>query len=333
MALSNRSRILPTAVVAFSAIATLALAGCSAPEPAPASSGASAETVTLRLAPQAITDFAPIWLGIEQGIFEDAGIEIELVEGGASSAAQVPLLLSGTADIAATTAAAALQAAGQRLDVTIVGGLTTFADSDDLDQSGLVVAAGTEISGDFADLEGMTIAISGLKSVSEAVISAAVEEAGGDPTTISYIQGPMPTLGDLVATGGADAAFVIDPFLTLAVADGLEVFGHPFPIVAPGVPGTSIVASTAFAEANPEAITRFQAALELAVAYATEHPDEVVTALSEEAEIPAEMLVGMKNPTFNAVVDPDDLVTESEMLAKYGALEGDVDASTLVFSE
>jgi NitT/TauT family transport system substrate-binding protein len=315
------------AAIATLAITAIALTGCASPEAA--TEPGTDEVTTVRVAVQAIADFAPIWLGVEQGFFEDAGIDLQIVEGGASSAAQIPLLLSDAADIAATTAAAALQASAQGLDVRIIGGLTNFATEEAADQSGLLVPAGSDIK-DFADLEGKTVAISGLKSVSEAVISAAVDEAGGDASKVSFIQGPMPTLGDMVATGGAQATFLIDPFLTLATKAGLEVIGHPFVDVAPGVPGTSLVASTAYAEANPEVIEKFRAALALASEYANDNPEAVNEALSAEAKVPLEMLEGSKIPKFDAVVDPKQLEVEASMLRKYGALEGDGDTSKLV---
>jgi NitT/TauT family transport system substrate-binding protein len=318
------------AAVATVAIAGIVLAGCSSAEPA--TEPAADEVTTVRVAIQAIADFAPIWLGIEQGFFEDAGIDLQIVEGGASSAAQIPLLLSNAADIAATTAAAALQAKAQGLDVKVIAGLTDFASDEAADHSGLLVPAGSDIK-DFADLEGKTVAISGLKSVSEAVISAAVDEAGGDSSKVSYIQGPMPTLGDMVATGGAHATFLIDPFLSLAKKSGLEVLGHPFPEVAPGVPGTSLVASTAYAEANPKVIEKFRAALALSAEYANANPAAVNDALSTAAKVPLEMLEGSKIPKFESVVDPKQLEVEASMLRKYGALEGSGDTSSIVLPE
>ncbi|WP_104129603.1 ABC transporter substrate-binding protein [Cryobacterium sp. N21] len=311
-------------------IAGLLLTGCASAEATP--EHVTDEATTVRVAVQAIADFAPIWLGLEQGFFTDAGIDLQIVEGGASSAAQIPLLLSKSADIAATTAAAALQASASGLEVKIVAGLTDFATNASADQSGLLVAVGSDIKG-FADLEGKTVAISGLKSVSEAVISAAVDAAGGDSSKVSFIQGPMPTLGDMVVTGGAQATFLIDPFLTLATKSGLEVLGRPFADVAPGVPGTSLVASTEYAAANPGVIKKFREALKLSAAFANENPDRVNKALSAEAKVPLEMLEGTTVPKFVSVVDPQRLEVEAAMLRKYGALEGTGDTSNLVVPE
>ncbi|MGC0366624.1 NitT/TauT family transport system substrate-binding protein [Rhodococcus sp. 27YEA15] len=321
------ARRLRTAGIAAVAATALVLTGCSSD--ADATEENSTQTTTIRIAPQPIADFAPIWLGMEKGFFTDQGLDIEIVEGGASSSAQIPLLLSGNADFAATTATAAIQAKSQNMDVTLVGGLTNFAASDDTDQSGLVVAKDSRLTG-FRDLEGKTVAISGLKSVSEAVISAAVEKSGGSASKVSFIQAPMPNLGDLVATGGADAAFLIDPFLSKATGEGLKVLGHPFPLAAPGVPGTSLAASAPFVKANPDTIAKFRTALAKSVDFANQNPDLVKAALATNAKIPLDMLTNSKNPTFDAVIDPAALTAEIELLLEYGVLTESVDASSLL---
>jgi len=330
--LRSAPRLKVAAVVALS-VAALALTGCGSDDAGDdGGGGGGKQATTIRLAPQPIADFAPIWLGMDEGFFADEGLEIELVEGGATSAAQVPLLLSGNADLAATTATAAIQAQAQSMAVTIVGGLTDFAETDEADQSGLVVAEDSTLSG-FEDLEGKTVAISGLKSVSEAVISAAVEESGGSADKVSFIQAPMPNLADLVSSGGADAAFLIDPFVSMATSSGLKVLGHPFPLAAPGVPGTSLVGSVSFVKENPDTMEKFRRALEKSAAFANDNPDKVTAALSKQAKIPMEMLANSKNPKYTAVVDPDALATEIELLVEYGVLEDSIDADSLLSTE
>ncbi|WP_193612126.1 ABC transporter substrate-binding protein [Nocardioides lijunqiniae] len=328
--LRSAARLRVAAVAALS-VASLALTSCGSDSDGGGGGGDGEQATTIRIAPQPIADFAPIWLGMEEGFFEDEGLTIELVEGGATSAAQVPLLLSDNADLAATTATAAIQAQSQSMAVTIVGGLTNFAETDETDQSGLVVAEDSSIAG-FEDLEGKKVAISGLKSVSEAVISAAVEESGGSADEVEFIQAPMPNLADLVSSGGADAAFLIDPFLSMATSSGLKVLGHPFPLAAPGVPGTSLVGSVSFVKQNPETMEKFASALEKAAAYANENPEKVTAALSEQAKIPLEMLADSKNPTYTAVVDPGALTTLIELLVEYGVLEDSVDADDMLTS-
>lgn len=292
--------------------------------------GSGSATASIKIAVQPISDFAPIWLGVSQGIFKDAGLDVSVVPGTASSSAQIPLLSSGQADMAATTATAALQAAAQGIDVKIVGGLTTFGTSPDTDPSGLLVKPGSAIKS-FADLAGKTVAVSGLKSVTQAGIMAAVDADGGDPSKVKFVQVPMPNIPSAVGSGSADAGFVVDPFLGAAKAKGMQVLGQPLSKVAPGTPGTSLVATGKWADANSATLTKFAAALKTAADYANSHPDEVLAATAEAAKVPLAMLKGSKNPVFDSVVDPAKLAQEAEMLHKYGALDKTVDAESLVW--
>lgn len=312
--------------------AALVLAGCGGGSPAsggPAQSSGG-KNVTVRVAVQAIADFSPVWLGVSHGFFNEQGITVTIVPGTASSSGQIPLLSSGQADMAATTATAALQAAGQGIPVSIVGGLTTFGTTAASDQSGLIVAKGSPIRS-YPNLAGKTVAISGLKSVTQAAIEAAVAKAGSDPGSVKFIQIPMPNIASTVGSGGADAGFVVDPFLGAATSAGASVIGHPLSDVAPGEPATSLVATKEYASKDAATLKKFRAALAKAVAYCNAHPDEVLAATAKGAKVPLQLLKGSKNPVFDANVDPALLSKESKLLQTYGALENAVDPSSIVW--
>ncbi len=311
-------------------VATLALAGCATSATSGETAAPAAGNVTLKVAVQPIADFAPIWLGVSKGIFSQQGVNVEIVPGTASSSSQIPLLSSGQADLAATTATAALQAASQNVSVRIVGGLTTFGDTAETDQSGLIVGKGSAIKS-YSDLVGKTVAVSGLKSVTQAAIMAAVDKAGGDAKGVKFIQIPMPNIANTVSTGGADAGFVVDPFLGVAVSGGATVLSHPLADVAGGFPATSLVATKPFADKNGATLKKFTAALATAVTYSKDHPDEVIAATAAGAKVPAEKLKGSKNPVFDAIVDPASLAKESEMLRTYGVLDKPVDAASIIW--
>jgi NitT/TauT family transport system substrate-binding protein len=316
------------AMVAVVLAASLALAGCG--DAGGTQTAATSGKTTIKVAVQPIGDFSPIWLGIKHGMFADQGLTVEVVPGAASSSEQIPLLSSGQADIAATTAAAALQASSQGIPVSIVGGLTTFGTSVDTDPTGLIVGKDSKVAS-YADLVGKTVAISGLKSVTQAAIQAAVAKDGGDANGVKFIQIPMPNIANTVASGRADAGFLVDPFLGAATSAGAKVVGHPLYDVAPGYPATSLVASSAYVGKNAGVLKKFSTALAAAVEYSNAHPDEVLAAIAEGAKVPLEKLKGSKIPLFNATVDAALLTKEAEMLHTYGALEKSVDATALVW--
>lgn len=316
-----------TTALGVGLLMTVTLAACGGTEPA---DPGAADNLTMRVALQPIPDSAPIWLGISKGFFAEQGVTVEVVPGAASSSGQIPLLLSRQAEVAATTSAAALQAASQNVDVQVVAGLTSWAPDAERDQSALVVGKDSSVSS-YKDLVGKTVALAGLKSVTQAAVMGAVAKAGGDPAGVKFIQVPLPNIGNTVATKGADAGFLVDPFLSVGVADGLKTLGHPISEITGGLPGTSLVTTTTYANANGPALKKFTAALSVASAYSAEHPDEVIAATAEATKVPLEKLKGSKNPVFDARVDPELLSREADLLNTYGALDKPVDATALIW--
>lgn len=312
---------------AAAALVTLLLvAGCGG-----GGSEADEDDLTITIAEQAIADFAPVWIGVSEGFFEEVGLTVEIVPGAASSAGQIPLVLSGRADLAATTATSALQSNAESIPVHIVGGLTTFGTNAGEDQAGVIAPADSAIRS-YADLEGTVVAVSGLRSVTHALMLAAIEQSGGDPGTVQFIQAPMPNIANLVATGGADAGFVVDPFLSTALAEGMTLVGRPAHEVAPGFPATSLVAASSYVASHQEALTRFHQALARAAEHAAANPELVVNVVAEQVGVPVEALAGTTNPVFNATVEVSDLEAEAEMLLRHGALTDPVDVAAIVWS-
>lgn len=326
----RRGRI---AALGTSLVAAAAIAGCGGSGPA-AGTGAGAEAgadqKTIRVTLQPIADFAPIWLGISKGFFSKEGVSVQVVPGAASSSAQIPLLLSGQAEIASTTSTAALQAVSQNVEVSVVAGLTSFADTPERDSSALVLAGDSTVNS-YADLAGKTVALSGLKSITQTAVMGAVEKAGGDAAAVKFIQVPLPNIGNTVTTGGADAGVLIDPFLSAATGSGAKVLGHPISEITGGLPGTSLVATKAYADANGPALKKFTAGLAASVAYCNQHPEEVITATAEGTKVDVAKLTGSKNPVFDASVTPDLLAKEADLLRKYGALNKAVDAASILW--
>ena len=117
-------------VVALGAAAMLALSGCTdtgaAPTSAPTDDAAgSGELRPVRVAALPIAETGALWAAIDEGIFEDHGIEVEVVpaQGGAQA---IPALLSGDIQFAIGQPFGPFRADLQDLGVVIIG---DYADS------------------------------------------------------------------------------------------------------------------------------------------------------------------------------------------------------------
>jgi len=101
-----------SSALALAAIATVALTACAAGGAEDTGGGTAGSThITFLDAPTAGS--VPIWVAMEEGFFEDHGLDVELLPPAASSEAVVPIIVSGSGDMGVIGASTVLQAASQ----------------------------------------------------------------------------------------------------------------------------------------------------------------------------------------------------------------------------
>ena len=180
--------------VALGAAAILALSGCtdSAADPdvrrhrrraAPASSR------PVRVAALPIAETGALWAAIDEGIFEDHGLEVEVVpaQGGAQA---IPALLSGDIQFAIGQPFGPFRADVQDLGVVIIG---DYANSlaEGKDVNAVVSLADSGITRP-ADLAGKRVSVNSLGAAGDVTIMKAVQDDGGDPSTIEFVEVAFP---------------------------------------------------------------------------------------------------------------------------------------------
>src|SRR5665811_1573071 len=203
------------AVLAVSALVLAACGGGSETE-----TTASGETkLTVGVIP--IVDTAPIWLGKEKGFFKDEGIDLELTKT-TGGAAAVPGVINGEFDFAFGNIVSLMVAQDQGLPLEFVTNGTTTAGESGKDFSGVVVNADSDIKSP-ADLAGETVSVNNLKNIGDTTIRHVVEADGGDPSKIKFAEVPFPDAPAALENGDVDAAWILEPFLSTAIANGARV--------------------------------------------------------------------------------------------------------------
>lgn len=301
-------------IIASAVAAALALVvtGCGQDDAAQESTG----TITVGALP--VADYAPVYYAAEKGIFADHGLEVDVVpiQGGANA---VPALLSGDFDIAVTNWPSYLLALGSDLPVNAV----VPAAEGSPDYAAIVAAPGSGIASP-ADLAGKTIAVNNLRSVAELTARVGLDEAGVDPATVKFTELPLPDTAGALAKGSVDAAWVVEPFLSASLDAGATKVIDPFAGSLNGMPLGSLSTSKTFAEANPDALDDFSAAM-----------DEASEALADETTfraflpsytgLSADVAAKIVLPTMAASVDSDDLDAMAQRMTEYGWLDSEVD--------
>lgn len=207
-------RLLAAALVC--ALGALPL-GCAAGESEPPLSNVQPAQITIGTLPT--EDALPLWVAESEGLFEAAGLEVEIVTFQAAQERDTAFS-SGAIDgfMGDIIAAANLEASGARVTLATVMLGQTAAEG----RFGIVAMPGSNAA-TLADLAGIPIGTSAA-SIQEYVLDGLMAEAGVDPADVAKeIVPKVPVRYDLLINGQIAAAALPEPFLSLAELEGATV--------------------------------------------------------------------------------------------------------------
>jgi NitT/TauT family transport system substrate-binding protein len=306
----------------------LAVAGCGG------GTAPSAQTGPSLTAPVAIKvgdiEGAPasfIAFGVQKGIFAEHRLNVELVvqQGGA---AIIPNLASGEMHIGGSNVVSVLLARSTGLPMKIIAPGTSVGSDPNTDFSAVIVAPDSQVT-TARDLAGKTIAVNTFKNVSEVALKAALEANGVDIAAIKLIELPFPNMLPAVQKHQVDAAFVIEPFVTMARSQGARVLLRPYVESKANLGVGTYSATEQYIQQNPAVVKAFQTAAAQTARYISEHPDEYRAALPAIAKLSPELAPTVNLPVWSERVDVESLRFLADRMVRYGLVRDapDVNAS------
>ncbi|MCU1438727.1 MAG: transporter substrate-binding protein [Naasia sp.] len=312
------------------AVTLTAIAGCSA-EPAapPATSGsgsgsgsdAPVETVDLVVGVAASMSSLDLLLGIEQGFFEEEGLNVTTTPA-ATGAAGVTALINGEIQVALGGLSGTITAASQGIPVAFVSGGIADTESEEGSWYGTLVEEGSGIES-FADLEGKTVAVNSLNCCWDFWTREAINADGGDGSKVQLVQLPFAQQAQALADGQVDAITTQQPFAKQAELQGFVSIGDPAAIAYddPENGNTNYFMAKQFVEENPGVVERWRAALQKSADYANENPDAVRQAAIDIVELDPELVEAAPVPNFVVDIDRNAIEKELSWLVDYGVIQ------------
>ncbi|MFJ5545207.1 ABC transporter substrate-binding protein [Micromonospora chalcea] len=279
----TRSRRIAGALAAV--LLTTSLAACGGDDE-PAAASADGLT-TVRLASAPLGHLAPIYLAQDQGIFARHGLKVE-VDTETSDLTSVPAVLAGKVDFATGDLTTLIVARSKGLDVKAVVPASASTGKAGADYGALVVKGDSGITS-AKQLEGKTVSVNILTNIAAAAAREAVRADGGDPAKVKLVEIPFPQAPAAVGAGRVDGAWVVEPFLSTAKAQGAVPVGWGFTDLAPDLTVSAWYAAGSYASKNAKTVTAFRDAVREAYAYAREHEDEVRAKIPTFTEIKPEV--------------------------------------------
>jgi NitT/TauT family transport system substrate-binding protein len=310
---------------ALALVMTAGVAGCGllgGSEAAPAADGAP-PVLTVSIMPT--TDLAPFHLAMQNGYFEAEGVRVEAVTA-PSGQASLAKLISGEVDVAYSSYTPFFVAQSrQAADLRIVADASAAA--PDTTMIVAVPASGVRSIGDLA---GKRIAVTATNTISDTLVKSAMREAGVDSSGVQWISIPFPETAPALARGDVDAAFLTEPFITIAER---SVGAVPIADTATGpaaeLPTAGYAALATVAEENRDAIAAFGRALAKATDEAADR-GKVEPLLVEHTGIDAETAAATGLLTFRSTPDARELQRVPDLLLEFGVLKQRVVASAMI---
>ncbi|MFC5500887.1 ABC transporter substrate-binding protein [Lysinimonas soli] len=311
--------------LAIAMIAATALAACSTP---------STPTTPTASKPGAVTDIAvssspssgnaSLYLPIQDGSYKAAGLNVtpQVLQNGAQA---VPLLLNGQLQFAASDPLSALAAISQGTPISIVAAGAIVPTDASKDPNGAIVAADSTITS-LKGLNGKTVAVNGLNGFAAVSMKAAIDAAGGDSSSIKWVEIPIPQMQTSVANHTVDAAVTTEPFITAAEAAGSGVKPLPGGGIATatgGLPQLVYLASDDYIAQHKDTVSAFVSAVNAAAKKLTGDPSLIRTVAKTSTTVSADVLDKMTLPAFGPLTLK--AMTKLQSLAvKYHVLSGPV---------
>jgi NitT/TauT family transport system substrate-binding protein len=292
------------------------------------SSTAAAGSTKVTVGVLPILDVAPLYLGVQKGIFTKHGLDVS-IKAAQGGAAIVPAILNGEMQFGFSNVVSLLTAREKSIPIISVAGGSSSTGNADQDINAVLVSKGSTLK-TAKDLEGKKVAINALNNIGDVTISTAVKKAGGDPTKINFVEVPFPDMPAQLASGTVDAAWESEPFRTQILDAGGRILFNNLTETYPTLQIAQWFTSEKVKQEKPEVVANFVAAMNESMEYATAHTDEVRASLGSFTKITPEVGKRVMLPKWPSTLDKASTQAIGEAAVTRGTLKKAPDVSGLL---
>jgi NitT/TauT family transport system substrate-binding protein len=302
-------------------LASLVLAAVLAASIAPVPSDGQAMT-KLNVGYPPANDFVPAFLAKDQGFFEKHGLDVTLTPQRVVS--NIPVALtSGALDLGALPPAVILGTREGALDLVAFECISRNTRKNQV--ISLIANKNSPIHA-ASDLQGKKVGVPGLYGGIDLMLRAWLLERKVPLSSVTFVEVPLPAMGDLLARNQVDAVTAIEPVRSriLSSPNASKVSDYVGDLVE-DVCLITWGSTRAWAKTHGDTLARFNAALADGQRFMQSHPDQ--------AEAVQKKYLGFSGPsaTRSAKLTADDFLFYANTMRAVGLLKNPIDFSTLIY--
>jgi NitT/TauT family transport system substrate-binding protein len=190
--------------------------------------------------------------------------------------------------------------------------------------AGLFGKKGTDIKTG-KDLEGKRVAVNTRNSINWLVVREWAGLTGGDPSRITFLEVPFPSMTDALRGNQIDAGFTVEPFLSAGVTSGAtEIIGWPYDRIMKRVPISQYAANKGYIAANPGVIDRWVRAYNKGIDWTnrSKGSEDWINLVAGYTRMTPEQVRNIAVPVWDKTVNPANVEKMVDLMRVHGLLEG-----------
>jgi NitT/TauT family transport system substrate-binding protein len=277
----------------------------------------AADLTALQIGTMPTDGSAQPFYGLDHNFFKDAGFDVKLT------------ILNNTASLASAVASGALeigfgsviplaQAHLRGLDFQVIAPATIYNGTTPVN---VIMVGNNSTVKKAADLNGQTVAVNGLRDLTQYEMQAWIDKNGGDVKSVKLIETPFSEMAVALESGRVAAGILAEPFWTAALAT-CRVIGNGSEAVGKHYMVTGWFASTDWLAKNAATAKRLQAVMLQIGRWANANRSETQMIVPKYTKITPEIAEHMVRAVIGDT-KPDKALIQPviDVAVKYGGMQ------------
>jgi len=171
-----------------------------------------------------------------------------------------------------------------------------------------------------ADLDGKTVGVNGLKSISQYGPAIWIDKNGGDASSVKWVEIPPAAVPEALQTHRVDASIIAEPQITQAKATS-RVLANAYDAIGIDYMLAGYFTTRTWADANPEALRRFVAVIRETAKWANANPEKSAAILAKYTSLDPSIIHQSNRAIFGDTLTPAMIQPLIDLAAHYGAIQ------------
>lgn len=279
----------------------------------------------VRFATIPIDTGAQVYFAESQKLFAKAGLDAN-VQSISNGSAITAAILGGSVDVGFSNILSLATAHEKGIPITLIAPAGLYLTKA---PTSVMMVPKDSPATDARSLNGKTVAVNGLRNITQLAVQAWADKNGGDSKTLKFVEMPFTDMPIALASHRVDAALIAEPAVTEA-KNNAKVFAKPYDAIAPDFLIAGWFTSKTWAAAHPELVKKVAAVIRESGAWANKNGAASAAVLASATKLDPVTLRTMVRSVYAEKLDPGSIQPLIDLAARYGILKAPFPAKDLI---